>query len=163
MVLIDSWSRNLTNAVNLFCASHQEEIDARKHLESVMAPKPVYGPPPRKERSTGPLTTITTLVALAATTVITTGVGSLFQYVSWLNSARVEDANSHAKLASELYEKIAQSIGKRYYSTYLYLAAARDIVNAPAGEGDLIKFYLRSQSSTAGSILQGASILEREL
>ncbi len=133
----------MTKGSNFIFALRREEINARKLLESVMAPKPVYGPPPKKEGTAGPFTTLTTLIALAATTVVTTSVGSLFQYVSWLNSARLEDASSHAKRASELYENIAESIGKRYYSTYLYLAAVRDIVNTPTGEGDLIKFYLK--------------------
>ena len=121
-----------------------EKVGACEHeyLEDVMTAKPIYGPPPRSDRSSRSFAMVSTLIALAATTVVTTGVGSLFQYVSWLNSARLEDANSQAKRSSELYEKVAQSIGKRYYSTYLYLAAVRDIVNTPANDGDLIKFYL---------------------
>lgn len=108
-----------------------------------MASKLTYGPPPKSKSSSSYFAPIVTLLALVATTVVTTGVGSLFQYVSWLNSARLEDANSQAKRASELYEKVAQSIGKRYYATFLYLAAVRDIINTPANDGDLAKFYLR--------------------
>jgi hypothetical protein len=120
-----------------------EGVNAPIHLERAMAQKLIYGPPPKSERSGGRFTAISTLMALAATTVVTTGVGSLFQYVSWLNSARLEDANGQAKHASDLYDNVAQSIGKRYYSTFLYLAAVRDIVNIPAGDGDLMKFYLK--------------------
>jgi hypothetical protein len=127
---------------NFILRAASANVGACEYLEDVMTPKPVYGPPPKSDRSSGPFTAVSTLIALAATTLVTTGVGSLFQYVSWLNSARLEDANSHAKRSSELYEKVAQSIGKRHYSTYLYLAAVRDIVNTPANDGDLTKFYL---------------------
>jgi hypothetical protein len=85
--------------------------------------------------------TFAALVTVAATAFLTTTIGSLFQYVNWVNSTRVSAATSQASKATALYEQTALAIGKRYYSTFLYLAAVRDIVNHPSGEHAIAKFY----------------------
>lgn len=112
--------------------------------------KPVYGPPARQKSTSGIFSTFSTLIVLGATTVVTTSVGSVFQYVSWFNSTRLDAASHRAKRASEVYEKVAQAIGKRYYSTYLYLAAVRDVVNISNREGELAKFYIQLSHQRLG-------------
>ncbi len=104
-------------------------------------PSPSGNEPSKKDATSSKLLSLSALTALAVTTMVTTGVGSLFQYVSWRNSTKLEVANTRVIKANELYERIALSIGERYYSTLLYLAATRDFVNAPSSDSELQKFH----------------------
>jgi hypothetical protein len=69
------------------------------------------------------------LFVVLCTTLVTTAIGSLFQYVSWRNSTKLQAANDRATRANTAYEKASMAVGKRYYSTFLYLAAVRDLAN----------------------------------
>jgi hypothetical protein len=68
-------------------------------------------------------------LAVLGTTLITTVIASLFQYVSWRNSAKLQEAADRASRATKAYEAGSMAIGRRYYSTFLYLAAVRDLAN----------------------------------
>jgi hypothetical protein len=58
---------------------------------------------------------------------------SVFQYVSWLNSVRLQNATDNATRAAETYEKVAAILGKRSYATLVFIPALRDIArNQPA-------------------------------
>ena len=65
------------------------------------------------------------LVALL-TTILTSG----FQYVSWRNSVLLQNANDVVTRATEAYEAATEMIGKRRYSTLLFVPAMRDIISA---------------------------------
>jgi hypothetical protein len=52
---------------------------------------------------------------------------SFLQYVSWLNSVRLQNANDNAVHAAQTYEKAASAIGKRSYATLVFLPALRDL------------------------------------
>jgi hypothetical protein len=68
-------------------------------------------------------------LAVLGTTLVTTAIASLFQYVSWRNSAKLQEAADRASRATKAYEAASTAIGRRYYSTFLYLAAVRDLAN----------------------------------
>lgn len=106
-------------------------------------PSPPENESTKKDAAGSKFLSLSALMALALTTLVTTGVGSMFQYVSWRNSTRLEVANARANKANELYERIALSIGERYYSTLLYLAATRDFVNASLNDSELRKFHTK--------------------
>jgi hypothetical protein len=52
---------------------------------------------------------------------------SMFQYVSWFNSVRVQNATENATRASDTYEKVAAMIGRRNYATLIFVPAVRDL------------------------------------
>ena len=52
--------------------------------------------------------------------VVTVSVSSLFQYVSWLNSVKVQNATDVIANAERAYEKAADAIGVRQYSTIVF-------------------------------------------
>jgi hypothetical protein len=52
-----------------------------------------------------------------------------FQYVSWLNSVRLQSTNDAANRATTTYEKAASAIGKRLYASVLFVPSTRDLVN----------------------------------
>jgi hypothetical protein len=54
---------------------------------------------------------------------------SAFQYVSWLNTARLQNATETASRASTTYENAASAIGKRRYASFLFVPSTRDLVN----------------------------------
>jgi hypothetical protein len=58
---------------------------------------------------------IPSLVASAATVFLATVIGSAFQYVSWLNSVRVQAATDTAAAATAVYQEVAAEIGQRHY------------------------------------------------
>jgi hypothetical protein len=68
---------------------------------------------------------IITLLTVAGTTVI----GQLFQYVSWRNSTALQRATAQAEHALSTFQKASIAINKRYYATYLFLGATRDLAN----------------------------------
>jgi hypothetical protein len=82
------------------------------------------------------------ILVVVGTTLVTTAVGSLFQYVSWRNSIKVQEASDRANSANMAYGKASIAIGKRYYSTFLYLAAVRDLANLKSANNHLYQFNL---------------------
>jgi hypothetical protein len=69
-------------------------------------------------------------ILISLLTVIgTTVVGQVLQYVSWRNSTRLQTATLAAQRAVSTFQKASLAIDKRYYATFLYLGAARDLVN----------------------------------
>ena len=69
------------------------------------------------------------MLAVLGTTLVTTAIASLFQYVSWRNSTKLQEASDRVSRANKAYEAASMAIGRRYYSTFLYLAAVRDLAN----------------------------------
>jgi hypothetical protein len=82
------------------------------------------------------LPALVTLVTLAST--------SLFQFISWQNSIRVQAASDEVGAAGKTYNKAATEIDKRYYATFLFNAAVKSLAerraNQDAGD-DLINKY----------------------
>ena len=68
------------------------------------------------------------LVSLV-TVIGTTLIGQLFQYVSWRNSTALQTATNRAEHALSAFQKASLAVSKRYYATFVYLGAARDIAN----------------------------------
>jgi hypothetical protein len=64
--------------------------------------------------------------------VATVIVSSLFQYVSWTNTVRVQNATEAAAKASAIYQQAAQAIGKRYYAEFVFLPAVRNLAGRKA-------------------------------
>ncbi len=63
------------------------------------------------------------------TAIVTTGVGQFFQWVSWRNSVVLQEAHDRVARATAAYDKAAAAIGVRYYATYVFLDAIKDLVN----------------------------------
>jgi hypothetical protein len=82
------------------------------------------------------------LFVVLGTTLVTTAIGSLFQYVSWRNSTKLQEASDRATRANAAYEKASVALGKRYYSTFLYLAAVRDLANLKSANTRLYELNL---------------------
>ncbi|HMK69397.1 MAG TPA: hypothetical protein VK442_00350 [Xanthobacteraceae bacterium] len=68
---------------------------------------------------------IITLITVVGTTVI----GQLFQYISWRNSTSLQTATARAERALATFQKASLAVSKRYYATFLFLGAARDLAN----------------------------------
>lgn len=64
---------------------------------------------------------VTILTALA-----TTGVGQLFQYVSWRNSTELQKAQDELTRAQAAYRKVSTAMGERRYATLLFIDAVED-------------------------------------
>jgi len=62
-------------------------------------------------------------------TVATIAISSGIQYLSWLNSIRLQDATARAAHAVAMYDKAAATIGAISYSTFLAIVATQDLVN----------------------------------
>jgi hypothetical protein len=79
------------------------------------------------------LPVLVTLATVAFTTAI--------QYISWLNSIRLQAATEQASRAASVYDKIATNIGDRYYSIFLFIPSLMDIVDRTgAEETDITKY-----------------------
>jgi hypothetical protein len=65
-------------------------------------------------------------VIVSVATVLFTG---CFQYVSWTNSVRLQNASDRVTKATGTYERAASAIGKRYYATFLFVPSIRDTIN----------------------------------
>jgi hypothetical protein len=63
------------------------------------------------------------------TVIVTTLIGQTFQYVSWRNSIALQKATSQAQKAVEAFDKASLAVSQRYYATFLYLDATRDLAN----------------------------------
>jgi hypothetical protein len=61
---------------------------------------------------------------ISAATVFFTG---LFQYISWANSVRLQEATDVATRAKKSSEEVTAAIGRRYYATYTFMAALRQL------------------------------------
>ena len=76
-------------------------------------------------------------ILISLLTVIgTTLIGQIFQYVSWRNSTRLQTATLAAERAASTFQKASLAVNKRYYATFLYLGAARDLVNHKSADDD---------------------------
>lgn len=73
------------------------------------------------------------LVPGAATVFLATVIASAFQYVSWLNSVRMQVATDTAAAATAVYQEAAAEIGQRQYATLMFIAAVSDLVNRKDG------------------------------
>ena len=54
----------------------------------------------------------------------------MFQYISWVNSVRVQKATERVERASNLYRKLAEAVSGRYYATLLFIPAIRNIATS---------------------------------
>jgi hypothetical protein len=79
------------------------------------------------------LPVLVTLATVAFTTAI--------QYISWLNSIRLQAAAEQASRAASVYDKIATNIGDRYYSIFLFIPSLMDIVDRTGTEETYITKY----------------------
>jgi hypothetical protein len=85
-------------------------------------------------------------------TVATIAVSSGIQYLSWLNSIRLQDATAQAARAVAMYDKAAATISAMTYSTVLAIGATQDLVNsknAPTSEIGKFNASLDVQRLTA--------------
>jgi hypothetical protein len=73
------------------------------------------------------------LLAGALTVFLATVIASAFQYVSWLNSLRIQAATDTAAAATAVYQEAAAEIGQRQYATSMFIAAVSDLVNRKDG------------------------------
>jgi len=77
------------------------------------------------------------IILTLATIVVSSGI----QYLSWLNSTRLQDATAQAARAVAVYDKVAATIGAMSYSTFLAIVATQDIVTRKnATASDIGKF-----------------------
>lgn len=60
--------------------------------------------------------------------VATVFISSLFQYVSWLNSVKLQNATDVTANAERAYEKAAAAIGIRQYATIVFLPSLKELV-----------------------------------
>ena len=60
--------------------------------------------------------------------IATVSVTSLFQYVSWLNSVKVQNATDVTANAERAYERAAAAIGVRQHATFLFLPSLRELI-----------------------------------
>ena len=71
--------------------------------------------------------------AVVLTTLLTTLVGSTFQYISWRNSIRLDAAKDIASKAETTYNQVEQAINDRAHATLFVIPAMRDLASR-AGE-----------------------------
>lgn len=64
---------------------------------------------------------------VSVATVIFTG---LFQFISWSNSVRLQNATDVANRAMESSEKVTAAIGRRRYATFVFISSLHDLVSA---------------------------------
>jgi hypothetical protein len=90
------------------------------------------------------------IVLPALVTLLTTILTGTFQYVSWINTVRLQDASSVADRAAETFDKAASLIGQRRYATLIFIPSARDLVQSqPAAASPNAKANRTSRSSAA--------------
>jgi hypothetical protein len=74
---------------------------------------------------------------VSVATVVFTG---CFQYVSWINSVRLQNATDRVTKAAATYDRAASAIGKRYYASFLFVPSARDMINTSStAENEIYK------------------------
>jgi hypothetical protein len=95
-------------------------------------------------------------LVVSAATVFFTG---LFQYISWTNSVRLQEATDIANRAMKSSEEVTAAIGERYYATYTFMAALRELV-AQNFNPETPTPTVRRSSETTGSA--GGDVVEPE-
>lgn len=86
---------------------------------------------------------------VSAATVFFTG---LFQYISWTNEVRLRDATEVETRAKKSSEEVTAAIGRRYYATYTFMAALRELNKQKAKGPALASNTERSETSGGPSI-----------
>ncbi len=85
-------------------------------------------------------------------TILTTLLTAGFQYVSWTNSVRLQNATDSANKAAETYENAAAAAGKRRYATLLFIPTIRDLARrSPESQDDGSKYNI------SGALTDGAA------
>jgi hypothetical protein len=67
------------------------------------------------------------IVLPALVTVLTTILTGTFQYLSWINTVRLQAASAVAERAAAAYEQSAALIGERIYGTEVFIPTVRDL------------------------------------
>jgi hypothetical protein len=70
------------------------------------------------------------IILPALVTLLTTILTGTFQYVSWINTIRLQDASSVADRAAETFGKAAGLIGQRRYATLIFIPSVRDLAKS---------------------------------
>ena len=82
---------------------------------------------------------------VSAATVFFTG---LFQYISWTNEVRLREATEIANRAMKSSAEVAAAIGERYYATYIFMSALRELAaEKPNPETSAPTAYRRSETT----------------
>jgi hypothetical protein len=83
--------------------------------------------------------------------VATVFISSLFQYVSWLNSVKLQNATDVTANAERAYEKAAAAIGIRQYATIVFLPSLKELVkDAKATVEASAKANIEANAKTRG-------------
>jgi hypothetical protein len=90
-------------------------------------------------------TVLTSIAATIGTLFISSLIAGVFQYVSWLNSVRLQNAVDHASKAAAVYDKAGLAIGTRNFTTLNYLLAVQNTVNTRGVSHDLMSKVARDQ------------------
>jgi hypothetical protein len=101
------------------------------------------------------------LVLPALVALVTTVLTGTYQYISWRNSIRVQNASQVTARAGAAYHAAAAAIGKRRYATLLFAPSVRDIAAAAAPQ--LISAQEVASAAENTSNLAAASALPSAL
>jgi len=83
------------------------------------------------------------LILPALVTLLTTILTGTFQYLSWVNTVRLQAATTVADRATDSFAEATSLIGKRIYATVTFIPSVRDLANTKS-----IKPYLPTISSS---------------
>jgi hypothetical protein len=72
--------------------------------------------------------------------VVTIVCSSLFQYVSWINSVRLQNANEIAAKAAEKYSRVDAVMGQRRYASFLFISSMQNGEKKWSDENSIMKF-----------------------
>jgi len=67
------------------------------------------------------------VVLPALVTLLTTILTGTFQYVSWINTVRLQAASDVADRAAKTFDQVASLIGQRRYATFVFIPSVRDL------------------------------------
>lgn len=70
-------------------------------------------------------------------TLLTMTMTGLFQWISWTNSIRLQDATESWTKAAETHERVAAAMGKRRYATLVFIPTIRDL-SAPVRRQQIV-------------------------
>jgi|HubBroStandDraft_6_1064221.scaffolds.fasta_scaffold212252_2 hypothetical protein len=70
------------------------------------------------------------IILPALVTLLTTILTGTFQYISWINTIRLQDASTVADRAAETFGKAAGLIGQRRYATLIFIPSVRDLARS---------------------------------
>lgn len=79
-----------------------------------------------KSKNVNIRTVLASVAATLGTILFTATIGATFQYVSWLDTVRQQNATDRAMKAAETYEKAAAAIISRSYKSTVYLSAIQE-------------------------------------